>query len=124
MYPEDCDDQCHTKRIHLYMFYSLFLGSLLLLALIHFVFFLMSRRKAKYAAKEYATRKQEFVNLGISDLLPTPKKEKPTGGESNIVVSTDEESRGMEQSQSNEMAIPEPLASSSSSAYNRILNGM
>lgn len=123
MSPEDCDDQCHTKRIHLYMFYSLFLGSLLLLALIHFVFFLLSRRKVKYAAKEYATRKQEFVTLGISDLLPPPEKEIPTGGDTNH-VNSDEENREMEQSQSNGMTPPEPLASSSSSAYNRILNGM
>lgn len=102
-----CDNACHTKRTHLYVFYSLLLASLLMLALVHFIFFLSSRRKNKFEAREYASRKLEFVTLGVSDLQPSEKettKVKENDDEGVYTVS------------------PEPFTTRSSSAINRVLN--
>lgn len=118
--PIICTEECHTKRIHLYLFYSVFLASLLLLALIHFVFFLLSRRRTKYEARDYATRKLEFVTLGIPDTLPPTNQKAAADGSTSTM---DEENLQLELKQASEnlSTPPQPSTSSSALSFNRLL---
>lgn len=66
--PKECDNVCHTYRLYLYMSYSVFLGVLIFLALVHFIMFLLTRRRIRSEAKDYAARKQEFVTQGFPEI--------------------------------------------------------
>ncbi|CAL8120740.1 unnamed protein product [Orchesella dallaii] len=76
MNPVECNETCISRRFRLFIFYTALFFSLIILALIHFTMFAISRRRFKKKTRDYVTRKREFVALSLSDLRQ--KKEAET----------------------------------------------
>ncbi|CAL8106146.1 unnamed protein product [Orchesella dallaii] len=76
MNPVECNESCISRRFRLFIFYTALFVSLIILALIHFTMFAISRRRFKKKTRDYVTRKREFVALSLSDLRQ--KKEAET----------------------------------------------
>ncbi|CAL8105372.1 unnamed protein product [Orchesella dallaii] len=68
MYITECNDSCATRRFRRYVLYGVLFCCLVVLAGMHFVWFLVSRRKSKEETRDYVARKMEFVSVSHSDL--------------------------------------------------------
>ncbi|CAL8133909.1 unnamed protein product [Orchesella dallaii] len=82
MYHTECNDSCATRRFRRYILYGVLFCCLVVLAGMHFVWFLVSRRKLKDETKDYVTRKMEFVAVSLSDLRS--ERERIVAGNINV----------------------------------------
>ncbi|CAL8119256.1 unnamed protein product [Orchesella dallaii] len=82
MYHTECNDSCATRRFRRYVLYGVLFCCLVVLAGMHFVWFLVSRRKSKEETRDYVARKMEFVSVSHSDLRS--ERERIVAGNSNV----------------------------------------